>query len=557
MKTLFEKDQNYTPTYFEIVDFYTQITSNQPYCQFTPMGPTDSGFPLHEIVLSKFGFDPMEIKQKNMPVLFINNGIHPGEPCGIDASMLFVRNVLQDQKYMAILDHMVIVIIPVYNIGGTLMRSSTSRANQEGPKEYGFRGNAKNYDLNRDFIKSDATNTQTFHTIFHKWDPDFFVDTHTSNGADYQYTMTLISSQGDKLGPIGHIFQDEEILPYFYKSMKDKNWEMIPYVQSISKGIPDFGIKTFLDYPRYSSGFGALNHTWSFMPEAHMLKPYKDRVYSTLAFIEVVTEFMVENRQKLVLTRKLWKNESQKQSIFHLNYKMDETKVDTLLFKGYEASYKPSEISGQSRLYYDRTKPFEKKIPYYQRYSPTLSVSKPLAYIIPQAYKEVVEKLKSNRIIIEQLQENKAIEVEKYKIKSFKTTKEAYEGHYLHSDIEVESFKVTQTFYKGDYFISTDQEGVRFIIETLEPQAPDSYFSWNFFDAILMEKEYYSAYVFEDLAVELLKKDDGLRQKFELKKKDDPDFAKDGRLQLDFIYKNSPYYEPHVKVYPVARVTSK
>ena len=76
---------------------------------------------------------------------------------------------------------------------------------------------------------------------------------------------------------------------------------------------------------------------------------------------------------------------------------------------------------------------------------------------------------------------------------------------------------------------------------------------WNFFDAILQQKEGYSDYRWEDLAAEVLRKDPVLRAKLEEKKAGDPKFAANGPAQLDFIYKNSPYYEPGHNRYPVYR----
>jgi hypothetical protein len=552
--THFEKDENYTPTYAQIIEYYQFLDHQFKTLRMTETGTTDSGKPLHEIVLSKHGFDPENIRKKNLPVWMINNGIHPGEPCGIDASMLFVRDVLTDPKWKTLLDHMVIVVVPVYNIGGIFNRSGTSRANQAGPKEYGFRGNAKNYDLNRDFIKGDAANTRSFWHLFHQWDPAIFVDTHTSNGADYQYVMTLIASQNDKLGPVGQKFQEDELLPFLYSSMKDKNQEMTPYVHTISRGIPDYGIKAFLDYPRYSSGFAALHHTWSFMPEAHMLKPYRERVYSTLTFLESVAEFIRDNGQKLQLARSVWKKSTREQSVFPLDFVLDTTRVDSFIFHGYEAGHKTSEVTGQQRLYYDRTKPFSKKIKYLEHYHPKLTVIKPKAYVIPQGYKEVITRLQENKVVLTRLEKDTRMAVQKYKIISLKTGKEPYEGHFIHHDVQVKSFAANQLFYAGDYVVFTDQESVRFIVETLEPQAPDGYFAWNFFDAILQQKEYFSPYVFEDTAAKLLREDAVLRRKFEEKKADDTKFAEDAYAQLDFIYRNSPYYEPTHRVYPIARL---
>ncbi|MBK8620997.1 MAG: M14 family metallopeptidase [Saprospiraceae bacterium] len=553
MTTHFEKNNDYTPTYPEIIEFYKSVAQNSTFISFSAFGTTDSGFPLHEIVLSKHGFDPKHIKSINLPVLMINNGIHPGEPCGIDASMMLVRNILQKANQDSLLDKMVIVIIPVYNIGGCLNRSSTSRANQNGPEAYGFRGNAKNYDLNRDFIKADAANTRSFYTVFKKWDPDIFVDTHTSNGADYQYTMTLIATQSDKAGPVGGKFLEEDILPYLYKKMDEKQYTMIPYVYAHKKGIPDHGIRSFLDYPRYSSGFAALHHSWSFMPEAHMLKPYKDRVYSTLAFLETVADFISKNPQKIKLVRSLWKKESRDQKLFPLHYILDETKSDSIFFNGFEASYKPSLITGKDRLYYDRNKPYTKNIPFYTYYTPTSFVTKPKAYIIPQGYQEIIERLQENGVVVTRMENNTVLKVEKYRITDYKTSKTPYEGRFPHSEVKTESFTTEQAFFAGDFIVETDQENVRFIIETLEPQAPDSYFTWNFFDAVLMQKEYFSAYVFEDLAVEILAKTPELKQKLEDKKSKEPAFADDAYAQLEFIYKNSPYYEPSHRVYPIAR----
>jgi hypothetical protein len=552
--THFEKNNNYTPTYFEVIEFYKYLEERYPYIQINEGKTTDSGFPLHEVIISKHGFDTKTIKEKKIPVMLVNNGIHPGEPCGIDASLLFVRNLLSEKYPQKILDNMVVVVIPVYNIDGSLMRNSTTRANQVGPMEYGFRGNARNLDLNRDFIKSDTKNTIGFYHIFHSWDPDIFVDTHTSNGSDYSYTMTLIASQSDKLGATGQKYQDEVLLPYLYSSMKEKNQEMVPYVYTLKKGIPDYGIQAFLDNPRFSSGYASMFQTWSFMPEAHMLKPYADRVYSTLAFLESMSTFISDNAADIIKTRKKWKKEIASQDVFPIQFTLDNAKTDSLEFKGYEARYKPSEITGKERLYFDRTAPYTKIIPYKKTYKPSVFVSKPQAYIVPQAYTEIIQKLEYHNVIIRKLEKDSIFKVERYKIVSLKTSKEPYEGHYPHSDVQLEKISDLKTYFTGDYIIDTNQDKVRFIIETLEPNAPDSYFAWNFFDGILHRKEHYSAYVFEDLAVEILNSNKELKEKFLQKKKDDVSFEQDANAQLNFIYENSTYAEPDYRMYPVSRL---
>ena len=159
-ETRFEKSNGLeTGTYQEVIAYYQQLGRDFPEVNVEEVGQTDSGYPLHLVTVSTDqNFDFTKAHDSGKAVILINNGIHPGEPDGIEASMMLVRDYLTDTKKRPLLDHVVLAIVPIYNIGGALNRNSHSRTNQEGPTEYGFRGNAKNYDLNRDFIKMDSKN---------------------------------------------------------------------------------------------------------------------------------------------------------------------------------------------------------------------------------------------------------------------------------------------------------------------------------------------------------------------------------------------------------------
>ena len=553
----FEEDENTSATYQQVIAFYEALAVAYPgKVQLTAHGTTDSGYPLHQLVVSMDGdFNPASLKAKGKKIMFVNNAIHPGEPCGVDASMLLIRDYLQDKKRQEFLSEVVLVIIPFYNIGGGLNRGGYSRANQNGPVAHGFRGNAKNLDLNRDFIKCDSRNARTFNQVYARWSPDVFIDNHTSNGADYQYTMTLIPTQHNKLEPTLASFLNETLLPHLYDDMEKAGWEMTPYVYA--RSTPDDGIASFLDLPRYSSGYAALHHAFSFMPETHMLKPFKDRVKSTYAFMDGMIRFLHEDGDALVAARKKAMENATNQEKFPLNWRLDMERSDTITFKGYTAKYKTSAISGLDRLYYDQDEPYEKPIPFYNYYQTTQEVEKPLAYIIPQGYREVIERLEWNGVAMQRLNEDVELEVELYTIKDFETSKSPYEGHYLHSKVEVEKDVKKWGYHKGDYVVFTNQSVNRYIVETLEPQAPDSYFAWNFFDGILMQKEYFSSYVFEDLAAAFLEDHPAVRVALEQKKAEDEDFAKSARAQLNFVYEHSPYYEKTHRVYPVGRLQKK
>lgn len=556
--TPFEKGNgNQTCTYAQCISYYEKLDSMFDHARLLTYGTTGAGKPLHLLVISgDHNFDPGKIDTEGKCVLLINNGIHPGEPDGIDASMMFARDLLTKEKLKPVFDRVVVCIIPVYNVSGMLNRGSFSRANQNGPEEYGFRGTAQNYDLNRDFVKCDSKEAQAFTEIFQTWKPEIFIDTHVSNGADYQYTMTLVPAQKDKLQPILSGYQEKTLLPDLHKAMKENEFEMIPYVNPV-KETPDSGIIGFLETPRFSTGYAALFNCIGMMPETHMLKPYDKRVWSTYNLLAGVCNIVNRDADVIRRNRQQADEAVKQQTSFPLAWKLDDSHFDWISFKGFAAKYKKSEVSDSMRLWYDRNEPFDKKIKFFNHYLPVITIEKPFAYVIPQAWGEVIDRLKWNGVEMKRLSKDTVLSIGVYYIDDFKSSKDAYEGHYLHSNILLR--KETQSFpvYKGDYVILPGQACNRYIVEMLEPQGPDSYFAWNFFDPILMQKEYFSDYVFEDIAAGLLKKDAHLKKVFNEKKSSDPAFAKDPQAQLDFIYQHSPYFEKSFRRYPVVRVEKK
>ncbi|RZJ74064.1 MAG: hypothetical protein EOO45_09585 [Flavobacterium sp.] len=550
--TPYEKGNgNQTTTYAEAIDYFKLLDKSFESVKMIEMGPTDSGEPLHIVIFNPGADFDFNRISKSKAVLLINNGIHPGEPDGIDATMLFYRN-LASGKIKAP-KNTVLVTIPVYNIGGALNRNSSSRANQNGPESYGFRGNARNYDLNRDFLKSDTKNARSFAEIFHTVNPDIFIDNHVSNGADYQYTFTYIATHHQKLGGrLGDFFQ-KEMMPEILGMLKKKKIEAIPYV-NVHDDIPDKGFAQMMDYPRYSTGYASMFSVPGSMPETHMLKEYRARVKVTYEYMAASLGYIENNYIRIKQLRAENLLNYKPGSKYTLQWVIDSAKVLQLPFMGFEGGYKTSEVSGKQRLFYDRKKPFTKNVPYYQTYKAAKEVIIPKAYIVPKSWWNVLELLKLNRIKMHPLKNDTIIEVESYRIADYKTGRSPYEGHYSHYDTKLIRKTESIKFSKGDFVIDTQQNGIKYLLETLEPEAVDSYFNWNFFDAVLQQKEYFSAYVFEDTAAMLLKNNATLKSDFELKKRNDKAFANDGEAQLDWIYRQSEYYEKSHMQYPVYRI---
>ncbi len=549
--TIFEKSGGTeTPTYTEVITYYQNLSEVYPEINIRKIGMTDSGHPLHMITLNLDAAFDFEKLRKTKRILLINNGIHPGESDGIDATMLLFRDIAKG--IIEAPKNTVLVTIPIYNIGGALNRNTGTRTNQNGPKEYGFRGNARNYDLNRDFIKNDTKNAQTFTKIFHLVQPDVFIDNHVSNGADYQYTLTHLFTQHNKLnGALGD-FLHNEMHPQLEASLTSKNWDITPYV-NVWGTTPDKGWTQFMDSPRYSTGYTTLWNTIGMMVETHMLKPYKPRVEGTYELMKSMIDIIEKNGKKIRSLREQAFRDLPNQKTYPVNWKVDTTKATTIIFKGYEGEYLDSEITGEKRLKYDQNKPYSKKVSYQNYFSSTTEISVPEAYVIPKGWWNVIDKLDLNQISYKTLKKDSTISVEVYHISDYKSRKMPYEGHYLHYLTAVDKSTETLTFQKGDIIIPTAQKGFRYLLETLEPEAPDSFFNWNFFDTILQQKEGFSPYVWEDRAAELLENNKKLKQKFEEKKKDTA-FAKDWYTQLDWIHKQSDNYEKAHMRYPVYRI---
>jgi hypothetical protein len=549
----FEKSNgNESATYFEAIDIYKKLDKASSKVWMKEVGPTDAGYPLHLVLVSADGkFDPTQWHQQKKIVIMINNGIHPGEPDGIDASLLLVRDIVTGKQTLP--NNVCLAIVPVFNIGGSLNRGSFSRVNQNGPKEYGFRGNSQNLNLNRDFTKAETKNSRSFIEAFHWLDPDILIDNHVSDGADFQHTMTLITTQPDKLGGGLGEWLKSKFEPSLYQNMAEKGWEMCPYVDFVNTDISK-GMTAFFDSPRYSTGFAALWQTIAFMPETHMLKPYKDRTLSTYSLMQTMIEEGSKQSADIIRLRQALKKEVASSKYFPLAWQSDSTEHNLITFKGYEKAYKTSEATGLERMYYNHAQPFTRTIPYFNTYKPTSVATAPSYYVVPQGWNAALNVLKLNKVKMRQLKSDSSILVQVYKIKDVKPGAGAFEGHHLNNNTVIDTLQQTLRFLKGDYIVPVNQTANRFIVEMLEPTGEDAFFTWNFFDAILQQKEGYSDYRWEDVAAEWLQKNPKLKEELEAKRKSDAAFATNSRLQLQWIYQHSPYYEPEHKRYPVFRI---
>ena len=317
---------------------------------------------------------------------------------------------------------------------------------------------------------------------------------------------------------------------------------------------PDDGFSQFYDNPRYSTGYTSLFNTFGMMVETHMLKPYKQRVEQTYNLMESMIDFAVLNGTEIKELRNNAVSNILAHKTYPISYELDKNTFSTLLFKGYEGSFTDSKVTTGKRLFYDRNKPFSKPIKYFNRFKPSKEITIPKAYILKRGWWEVLERLNDNNIDYKVIKTDTTIAVEEQHIKDYKTRTNPFEGHYPHFDTKIATKKTTLNFSKGDIYIPVQQYGARYIMETLEAAAVDSFFNWNFFDTILKQKEGYSGYVFEEIAAQFLIENPIVKDSLDHKIQRDKDFAENPRAQLDYIYKNSPHYDTQYLKLPVYKV---
>ena len=549
-------NQNQTTTWAQCIAFYERLAADfSSVLQFWQIGVSDNGIPMHAgLVTSDGELDRERLGAAGRPVFFNNNGIHPGEPEGIDVCMALVRDFCTQPQRLAGLGRAAFLFIPVYNVDGCVNRNTTSRVNQVGPESFGFRANGRNLDLNRDFIKCDSLAAQVFNQFFTDWDPDVMVDTHTSNGADYRYTMTLIHTQTDKLGGRLGAFVRDTMLGAIYDDMEQRGWPTTPYVHPLKESPAD-GFRHMLDVARFSTGYAALHHSIGFMPETHMLKPFAERYASTRALVESVLAFTVIHGTEIQALRREARAAVAAKKRWPVHWEIDFSRPRMTPFKGYRAVYRPSRLGNYLRLAYDRAQPWDGDVAVFERCVPDIEVDTPKAYLVPRAWREVIERLSWNKVQLRLLDQAQTLQVRAWHIAGLKTRPTPYEGHMFHDEVALTASQFAYQAQAGDALVALDQPNARYAVETLEPQAHDSFFRWGFFNSMLEKKEHYSDYVFEDLALEVLQEEPALQAAFDQWKLDHTALLSDQRAVLDFIFSNARRFrEPGWMRYPVMSV---
>lgn len=546
-----------TPRYEETMDYCRRLAAASPWVSLSSFGISPQGRDLPLLILDKDGItDPAMARLKGKLVLLIQACIHPGESEGKDAGLILFRDIAMHQKNTDHIDNLTIIFIPIFNVDGHERFGPYHRINQNGPEKAGWRTNATNYNLNRDYLKADAPEMKAWLTLFNNWMPDFFIDCHTSDGADYQYVLTYSLEIYGNMDEGLTAWQRDGYLPFVEKRMTADGFPIFPYVTFRRWFDPTSGLVRGIAPPMISQGYTALRNRPGLLIETHMLKPYKPRVESTYAMILHTMEYLNGNHNRLL---SLIKQADDKSSELYLQEKPFPVKwkvnyEDSVLidFKGIEFSAKLSDLTQGIWFSYDGP-PTDMKLWLFDKHLQESKVKLPYAYIIPAEWTDVIRTLALHGVSMFPLTIDQEISVETYRFEDYAWGNSPYEGRFRLST-KAYPFMDHKTFGKNSVIIPMDQPAARLIAYALEPLADGSLLNWGFFNTIFEQKEYGETYVMEKVARALIKENPSLEEAFTLKKAAEPEFAANQWAQLNWFYAKTKYWDPKKDVYPIGRI---
>jgi murein tripeptide amidase MpaA len=543
-----------TPRYAETMEYCRQLEKASPWIKVMSFGKTPEGRDLMLVIASKDkAFDPKKAAKSGKAVILIQNGIHAGEIDGKDACLMLLRDIAITKTQASLLDHAIILIIPIFNVDGHERFGPFNRINQNGPEEMGWRVTGQNLNLNRDYMKADAPEMQAWLMLYNAWLPDFFVDCHVTDGADFQHVVTYgLETHSNIAAPVQSWLR-EKYLPTI-STLKTNGATVVPYIFLRDEKDPLKGLIGGTAPPRFSTMYTTLHNRPGLLIETHMLKNYKQRVEGTYQLLQTTIKLVNDEAVSLRNAIHLADEQTVKgvDRPFPLQYETTEHPNQTVHYMGFNQHNEESDISGGTRIVYTK-EPFEADVPRYDSIEITKSVEPPVAYLIPQQWQEVIARMKLHGLQLERLTTSIDTFIESYSFSNVKWQEHPFEGRHPVS-YTVEKTKEKRTFPAGTVVVRMNQRAARVALHLLEPEAPDAFAAWGFFDAIFEQKEYAEDYVMETMSRDMIEHDPKLKVALEVKLRSDSVFAASPSQRLNFFYEHSPYWDYQVNLYPVARL---
>jgi hypothetical protein len=377
-----------TSSYAETIEFIERLAAEMAQLRLVYFGFSAAGRPMPAVIVSADkAFDPGAAAKTGKAILLIQSGIHSGEIDGKDASLMILRDMALG-KHRGLLEKLILVIVPIFNVDGHERVSPYNRANQNGPElGTGFRTTVDGHDLNRDHMKLSTPEARALIGLFNAWRPDLHVDNHVTNGSDHAWVLTHAWAEAPQIAPSVDAWLGAH-MPRVVQATKRAGHPVGPYVSLLDGSDPAQGFDSFVGGPRYSTGYFPLRNRPSILVENHAYKPFRDRVLANRDFLLALFREIAAAPEKLreavreadARTVQMGRPDAPRSDLV-LRFKRSE-QVDKIRWPVYEWYSEPSPALGVPRVRYRRGIVRDLEVPWGHRAEPELTVGRPRGYLV-------------------------------------------------------------------------------------------------------------------------------------------------------------------------------
>lgn len=546
-----------TSTYAETAAYLGRLDDAADWVRVSSYGTTPEGRDMQLVVVDRHGrFSPQKAHTGDNVVVLVQAGIHSGEIDGKDAGLMLIRAMAVEKTLAPLLDHVTLVFVPIFNTDGHERRGEFNRPNQNGPEQQGWRTTSVNLNLNRDYMKADAAEMRAWLAMYDRWQPDFLIDCHVTDGADYQYTVTYVA----EVWPSGDTevagWTKERFVPPLSDRMRQAGWPLSVYVNFRKWDDLTTGIAIGPATPRFSTGYAALRNRPALLIETHSLKDYATRVRGTYEMLR--SSLAVINDESAALRTLVSQADARAAALegqtIPVQFETDYSESTMIVFAGVDYTVEKSNITGGRWVHYSKT-PRTFRIPLFDQTKVSATATVPAAYIVPAPWTDVIERVHAHRIDCQELRDSVTLDVSTYRFSNVTWATTPFESHHVLT-YDIAPVTERMTFPAGSLVIDTRQPRARVLVHLLEPAAADALVRWGYLDTTFEQKEYFEGYILEDVLRRMLAADPKLRAEWDAAKADTSLANHPDRVR-QWFYERSPYLDRRMKLYPIGRVLDR
>jgi hypothetical protein len=486
---------NFTETshYADVVQFIDSLRLLDAKMYTGSIGKTSEGRDIPFVVASRpLVTTPIEAKRLRRPIVYVQANIHAGEVEGKEALQALLRDLLFDD-HPNVLDSIVLIAVPIYNADGNerFAPQERNRTEQNGPALVGTRANAQGLDLNRDYIKAEAPETVASLAMFRTWDPDVFVDLHTTDGSFHGYALTYAASLNPAAKFTLPYTRDTLLVALRQRMVERHGFEVFDYGNFPREQGAPTAWETYDARPRFGTNYYGLRGRISVLSEAYSHDPFARRVAATFDFVSELLSFVAANADDVVdLAREAdtrttgWGNDPRSAPPIPIrstiaSVRSGPIRVEETLRTNDTLRYEAGLPRGVKRTGGVRTV----KMPIYDRFTASLSVPVPYAYAFSRAIGDsVVRRLVMHGVQVEELTQPFDASVVSFTVDSSSTATQPFQKHLERRIVGSWGAPATRSLAVGTLVVRTGQPLGILAVYLLEPMSDDGFVDWNVLD---------------------------------------------------------------------------